>query len=257
MLCPPHRAVLVACGAAKLPAERLGADGGAPAGQMYTGAYHRSCRAAAAALAGEHSRTWILSARHGLLSLDRRIRSYNQRLGQKGSVTASRLREQVQREGLDEAEVLVLGGGDYSRLVTTVLPDALPVLQGRGGMLSQRRYCAELVGDRSLRHAVWAEAARRTLRGVSQVPCPRCRLRHGRVDAADLLPGDAITLDGHTLLVVSSSPAGYGQVVHAAAGSPALKRLRFGARQGVDVRRPAHPRAVIGPLFCSEQGSTR
>ncbi|MFF4879728.1 DUF6884 domain-containing protein [Micromonospora sp. NPDC000668] len=127
--------VIVPCGVAKL-------DRPAPAGQMYTGSYHRACRRAADRLGG---RLVILSARHGLLTPDTVIEPYELRMGQPGAVTASTLRAQARRMGIDVAgTVTVLAGRDYADPVSAVWPHAHRPLDGTRGMPEQMAVLAEL-----------------------------------------------------------------------------------------------------------------
>ena len=119
--------VIVPCGGRKLTVP-------APAGQLYTGSYHRACRRAAAGLTGP-GRILILSALHGLLPLDRVIGPYELRMGQPGSITPVELRRQAEQLHLvDEPQVIILGGRAYSAAALTVWPAAATPLAGAGGL---------------------------------------------------------------------------------------------------------------------------
>ncbi len=127
--------VVVACGGAKL-------DRPAPAGQMYTGSYHRACRRAADAIGG---RLAILSARYGLLGPDDVIEPYDLRMGQPGAVTVATLRVQARRLGLDVAgTVTVLGGREYADAASAVWPHARRPLDNARGIGQQMAALTEL-----------------------------------------------------------------------------------------------------------------
>ena len=126
------------CGSAKL-------DHKAPAGELYVGPYHRSCRDAADALTAEGGTVLILSARYGLVTLDQEIEPYDLRMGQLGSVTVEQLREQARDLGADAAEnVIILGGEAYTNAALQVWPQAATPLAGLSGMGYQRQYLAEV-----------------------------------------------------------------------------------------------------------------
>lgn len=116
--------VIVPCGGRKL-------DRPAPAGDLYTGSYHQACRRAAAARGG---RVLILSALHGLLPLNQEIAPYDLRMGQPGSVTPAKVREQAAALGILDARVTVLAGRAYADVVSAVWPDADRPLDGTRGI---------------------------------------------------------------------------------------------------------------------------
>lgn len=131
--------VIVPCGATKDPTPSK-----MPAGQRYTGTYHRLGLRAAAALAGPNT-TRILSARFGLVPLHHLIEPYNLRLGQPGSITAERLREQAADQGLlDHRNVVLFGGRDYTTLAQQVWPHAHTPLAGTKGIGEQQKRLAEI-----------------------------------------------------------------------------------------------------------------
>jgi hypothetical protein len=129
------RLVIVPCGAAKLASA-------APAGDMYTGSYHRACRRAAERLGG---RVLILSAKYGLLELAKPIEPYELRMGQPGSVDAATLRRQARTLGVDQVDdVVILAGRRYSDAACQVWPHARRPLDGTRGMGEQLARLAEL-----------------------------------------------------------------------------------------------------------------
>jgi hypothetical protein len=128
--------VLIPCGAAKL-------DRPAPAGELYTGSYHRDARRAADALSPD--RVLIVSALHGLLQLGQLVAPYDKRTGDPGSVTAATVRGQADALGvLGARRVVALAGRAYAELVRAVWPDLLWPLAGARGMGSQLAIFAEI-----------------------------------------------------------------------------------------------------------------
>jgi hypothetical protein len=124
----PARVVVIPCGAAKL-------DRPAPAGELYTGSFHRACRKAADALTRPEDTVLVLSALHGLVPLDRVLEPYELRMGQPSSVTGDQLRAQAREIGVDRtAEVTVLAGSAYTAAARQVWPHAAAPLEGAGGM---------------------------------------------------------------------------------------------------------------------------
>ncbi|MEW1551337.1 DUF6884 domain-containing protein [Streptomyces tsukubensis] len=135
---PTGPLVIVPCGSAKLNRK-------APAGELYVGPYHRSCREAADALTADGGTVLILSALYGLVTLDQEIEPYDVQMGQLGSVAVEKLREQARELGVDGArEVVVLAGEKYTAAALEVWPDASTPLAGLGGMGYQRQYLAML-----------------------------------------------------------------------------------------------------------------
>ncbi|WP_327419356.1 DUF6884 domain-containing protein [Streptomyces sp. NBC_01233] len=142
-LAAPGPVVVIPCGAAKL-------DRPAPAGQLYTGSYHRACARAAAALTADGGTVLVLSALYGLTPLDRVIDPYDLRMGEAGSITPEQLREQARTLGLDQAaEVVILAGATYTAAALEVWPHASTPLAGLGGMGYQLQHLAAVAaGDR-------------------------------------------------------------------------------------------------------------
>lgn len=128
--------VVIPCGAAELTRP-------APARDLYTGAYFRSCRRAAEAL--RPALGWlILSAKHGLIRPDTVLAPYELTLRQPGAVTTARLIEQARALGVTDARpVVVLAGRLYASAALTVWPHARsPLQQVAGGMGHQMAYLA-------------------------------------------------------------------------------------------------------------------
>jgi len=129
---PSGRVVIVPCGGKK-------ADHPDQAGRLYIGSYHAATRRAAAALTdnGTTGAILILSAKYGLLTLDRVIEPYDLRAGQPGAVTAQIVRAQAGALGVLDADVTVLAGRAYVSIILEVWPQAADVLAGTRGIGQQ------------------------------------------------------------------------------------------------------------------------
>ncbi len=104
--------VVIPCGSRKL-------DHPARAADLYTGSYHRACRAAAEALRPD--RLLILSARYGLLDLDDVIEPYDTPHGTKDSVTSQLLLDQATLRDIVRLDpVIALGGARHVSLIRSV-----------------------------------------------------------------------------------------------------------------------------------------
>lgn len=108
---------------------------------MYTGSYHLALRRAADALTcgGRTGHVLILSALHGLVTLHDLVAPYDLRMGDEGSVTGERLRQQAADLGILGADVTVLGPRAYveaSRAVWRELTDPLAGARGIGEQLA-------------------------------------------------------------------------------------------------------------------------
>lgn len=82
-------------------------------------------------------RVFILSAKHGLLSLDDVIEPYDLKMGQDGCVTPGLVLQQAVKRGLIERDVVALGGKGYVDICRRVWPGLLAPLDGVGGMGKQ------------------------------------------------------------------------------------------------------------------------
>jgi hypothetical protein len=115
--------VIVPCGKAKQQVA-------APAGELYTGAFHRACLRYARILA-IRERILILSGKYGLLELDAVIEPYEQRIKPSMSVI---VRQQAAERRLLGAAVVALGGADYRAVCRAVWPACATPMAGLGGM---------------------------------------------------------------------------------------------------------------------------
>lgn len=147
-----------------------------PAGQLYTGAYHRSLRRAADALT-DQSLIWIMSARHGLVPLKRPLFPYDTRLGDEDAVTAEKLAAHTAALGLDDADVIFLGGQQYATLLKQSVPHALTPL--RGGLGDHRAQCHAVSRSTALADSWWKSASH--LADHDAEALPEVGLTHSRV----------------------------------------------------------------------------
>lgn len=104
---------------------------------LYTGSYFRASLNAAMRLT-DRPRIRILSALHGLITLDQVLQPYDLRMGQPGSVEVDTVRRQAAEQGLLEApEVIALGGRAYRAVTLTVWPHAADPLRATTSMGDQ------------------------------------------------------------------------------------------------------------------------
>ncbi|MBT2439754.1 hypothetical protein J7E93_06385 [Streptomyces sp. ISL-36] len=139
--------VVVPCSAAKLATTVP-----VPAADLYVGPFHKLCRRAAHAITSHAGAVLVLSAAHGLVTLDEQLTPYELRMGEPGSVQADQLRAQADRLGLHYVPQLVaLGGRAYVDALTAVRPDVLRPLAGCRGIGQQRaRLCRIAAAEQPL-----------------------------------------------------------------------------------------------------------
>jgi hypothetical protein len=80
----------------------------------------------------------VLSARHGLVTLDTEVDDYDLSIGVPGAVTAARIAEQAAALGITGAAVTVLAGRRYADLISAVWANAARPLDGARGIGEQR-----------------------------------------------------------------------------------------------------------------------
>lgn len=152
-----RRVVIIPCGSEKRPIPP-GQRHGWPAGELYVGQYHRSLRAAADALT-DHSLIRIMSALHGLVRLNRPLHPYDVTIGDEKAVTAEKMARDTAALGLDDADVIFLGGQEYAALLRPSVPHLLTPLTG--GMGEHRGLCRQACEHAALRESWWTQAASR------------------------------------------------------------------------------------------------
>lgn len=129
--------VVIGCGAGKRSEP-------APAADLYTGPYFRSCLATALAIA-PHDRVLILSARYGLLALTDPIEPYDLTMGQPGAVTAARIAAQAAGRGLLGVPVTALCSARYAAILSRVWADTATPLAGLG--IGRQRHALALMRE--------------------------------------------------------------------------------------------------------------
>ncbi|WP_404949103.1 hypothetical protein HFP70_35560 [Streptomyces sp. ARC14] len=150
-----RKVVIISCGSEKRQALE-GQPNTWPAGELYTGPYHRSLRLAADALT-HPDLILIASALHGLVPLDRPLGPYDVRLGDEKAVTVEKMAGHTGGYGLFDADVIFLGGQVYAELLRPSVPHLLAPLTG--GLGEQRGQCRQAREDSALREAWWRAAA--------------------------------------------------------------------------------------------------
>ncbi|MFD7853501.1 DUF6884 domain-containing protein [Streptomyces microflavus] len=155
-----RRVVVTVCEEKKLPAPGLDEYGNPlpdhQAGDLYIGDYHQSLRAAADALT-DSALIFIASALHGLVPLDRPLRPYEVTLKDEEAVGPETILWQAAGLGLDDADVIFLGGQDYAALLLPTVPHLHAPLAG--GMGEQRGQCVRARDNAGIREGWWKEAA--------------------------------------------------------------------------------------------------
>ncbi|MGW6805748.1 DUF6884 domain-containing protein, partial [Streptomyces sp. NPDC055039] len=129
---------------------------GWPAGELYTGNYHRSLRLAADALT-HPDLILIASALHGLVPLDQRLHPYDVTLGDERAITKEKMAGHTADWGLFDADVVFLGGQEYAELLRPSVPHVLSPLTG--GMGEHRGLCRQARENPELRESWWKKAA--------------------------------------------------------------------------------------------------
>lgn len=121
----------------------------APARDLYTGPLFRSALAAAEAI-GDH--IVILSALHGIVELHRVLDPYDLRVGDPGTVSPERVRDQL--ADYQGARIIALLPQAYDQLLTTATGEVhTNPLRGSRGIGEQRARLARLAGERLVRAA--------------------------------------------------------------------------------------------------------
>ncbi|MFJ5952621.1 DUF6884 domain-containing protein [Streptomyces noursei] len=113
---------------------------------MYCGSYHRALRRAADVLATQDgsARVLILSALHGFVALDDLIAPYDLRMGDEGTVTGAKLRQQAAELDVLHADVTVLGPRAYVEACRDVWPRLTDLLTGARGIGEQLAKLADI-----------------------------------------------------------------------------------------------------------------
>lgn len=96
--------IIIPCGAKKV-SKKTTAD------KMYVGSYFKMNLKFALSVA-PRSKIFILSAKHGLISLNTVLEPYNLKMGEPGSVSAQTIKKQAEELNLDD-KIYALGGSLY------------------------------------------------------------------------------------------------------------------------------------------------
>lgn len=104
-----RRVVIIPCVSMKR-AKRMAAQ------NLYFGSYFKNCLEWGLSVVFPKD-LFILSAKHGLLSLTTEIDPYNLRFGQAGCVSSKFVAEQANSLGLFEAEIYAIGGKEYLKVL--------------------------------------------------------------------------------------------------------------------------------------------
>lgn len=146
------RLVVIPCGSAKRPTP-------APAAELYTGPYFRSCLAWARSVVPD-GQIRILSARHGLVELTRELAPYDVRWFGPGCIELADL--ELQARELQAREVAAVGGAEYVRIcfalwgerVRRVVPAGLGIGHQRRELRERAGAWPALPGDLAAVHAL-------------------------------------------------------------------------------------------------------
>ena len=197
-------------------------------------------RAADALTAGDGDALVLLAAgRYGLVRPSERLDPHSSSLRGAKERPPAFLRRQAEQLGLTGAPVIVLADDvTCSEVLRDAFPDCVAPLEWVPYFEIQEQ-CDRIADDADHRAALWAETARQLDRGVNAEPCEGCRLRHGRVRVSELQPGDAVDVDGHTLLVRQRPRI--GRVLLAGGPPHAPKTLNNEPYEVIAVRRPHQP----------------
>lgn len=140
-----HEVVLVTC------AKNKKHDGFHKARDLYTGTYYSKCMEYADFLGHP---TYILSAKHHLLPLDKEIEWYDKYLPgltddeqeEWAMTVATELRK---RYDVENTAFIILAGSTYSKYLKQLLPHVETPLEGHGGIGEQMKFMNELMGKSS------------------------------------------------------------------------------------------------------------
>lgn len=124
--------VIIPCGARKQTHLCMAKD-------MYIGSYHKTCLRYARSIVPE-GRIYILSAKYGLLTLDKIITPYNIKMGDVGCVTIEIVKKQAKELGLiNDEDIIALGGKLYRDICRGVWPECkIPIIAGGMGYQMQK-----------------------------------------------------------------------------------------------------------------------
>ncbi|MCI0339330.1 MAG: YaaA family protein [Acidobacteria bacterium] len=123
------RIVIISCGKQKLTCPAL-------ARELYTGLYFKATLGYALTIAPVEN-IFVLSAKYGLVRLDDRLKPYDLKMGEAGSVTCQKVLRQAERMGIAGRSVVALGGSRYVRIIRSLWSSVETPLDGKGGLFRQ------------------------------------------------------------------------------------------------------------------------
>lgn len=121
--------VNISCGKQKLACP-------AQARELYTGPYFKATLAYALTIAPAEN-VFVLSAKYGLVRLGDRLKPYDLKMGEPGSVTIQTILRQAERMGIEGRNVVALGGSRYVRIIRSLWVSVETPLEGKGGLFQQ------------------------------------------------------------------------------------------------------------------------
>ena len=120
------------------------------ASDMYIGTYFRYCLKYARTLCPDEN-IRIISAKYGLLPLDRLIDPYDMKLGAIGSISAAGLYQQAREQKLISADpVIIICGSKYQKIASTIWQQNYWVLENSGSMGFQIKKLKNLMNARGI-----------------------------------------------------------------------------------------------------------
>lgn len=145
----PWLVVVVPCSAEKQQQNQAAGIFAFPAGELYTGQFHRYARTHADRI--EADEVLILSAGAGLLPLDRELPPYDVKMTDKHSIasTPGKLAHQADGRGLNEPGVVVVSfcPAAYTAALRLAVPGLVAPLEGSRGIGEQRGRLARLTRE--------------------------------------------------------------------------------------------------------------
>lgn len=130
--------VILSCGRAKLVGRHKSVD-------MYTGNYFLQTLRYARSIKSDND-IYIVSAKYGLLKLHQTIDSYNLKMGQPGSISADKVKQQADLYGVSNDSVMVIGGVKYVNLMRSVFDNVCAPFNEAGRMGPQCRLLKQNLG---------------------------------------------------------------------------------------------------------------
>jgi hypothetical protein len=124
--------VIISCGKQKLARP-------APARELYIGAYFKTLLGYALSIAAAED-VFILSAKYGLVRIEKRLKPYDLKMGEAGSIELRTLKRQAKRLGIASHGVIALGGKLYIGMIRKVWESVEAPLEGKGGLFQQRAW---------------------------------------------------------------------------------------------------------------------